>query len=163
MKALYVFCALFVVVSCYSIASSEAKELSDDDIKHQVQLEFRGLAAAIKRLDAKVYFSYFDAEKFSGLNVDGTNLTSLDSLKAIVEPGFTFVEKIESLEFPHVQITVIDGNTVVLVNEYRQQTLLKNGSRINESGGGTQVWSKSSGQWKLVSVSASVKPTKGNE
>jgi hypothetical protein len=35
---------------------------------------------------------------------------------------------------------------------------LKNGSIINVSGGGSQVWSKQSGNWKIVSISASSKP-----
>ncbi len=64
----------------------------------------------------------------------------------------------QSLKFPNVNVSVIDDNTAILVNEFTQTVLLRNGTTYTASGGGTQVWSKRSGQWKLVSVSASNKP-----
>lgn len=56
-------------------------------------------------------------------------------------------------------MSVIDSYTAVLVNEFVQSMTLKDGSIINVSGGGSQVWSKRSGNWKIVSVSASDKPS----
>jgi ketosteroid isomerase-like protein len=158
MKELLFLCAILFVTSCSAIKNHSPVDVSTKSLKQEVEKEFQGLAAAIERLDMDAYLSYFDDEKFSGLNADGTNWTSLDALKAVVMPGFAFVEKVESLTFPHVHISVIDNNTVILVNEYEQVMLLKSGSRVSDAGGGTQVWSKSSGQWKLVSVSASAKP-----
>lgn len=156
MKSLCAFSALLVLASCGSVAS-RTPIVDSDRIKQEVRIEFRGLVAAARNLDTSAYFSYFDHDKFSGLNADGTNWTSINDLTAIVEPGFSLTRKIESLEFTHVHITVIDNQTAILVNEYEQQILLKNGERVSDAGGGSQVWSRSTGQWKLVSVSASIK------
>jgi aspartokinase len=52
-------------------------------------------------------------------------------------------------------VTVINPSTAILVNEYKQTILLKNTDTVQQSGGGTQVWSKSENKWKLVSISAS--------
>ena len=65
------------------------------------------------------------------------------------------IEKITSLEFKNVKVTVINPTTAILVNEYTQTILLKSGDTINQSDGGTQIWSKYNSEWKLVSVSAS--------
>ena len=127
--------------------------------KHKIELEvleeFKGLAEAVESLDADRYFEYFDKEKFTGLNADGTVWHSMDKLEALISSGFPMVEKNLSLEFNKVKVTAINPTTVILVNEYKQSLLLKNGNVIEQAGGGTQVWSKFNGAWKLVSASAS--------
>lgn len=65
------------------------------------------------------------------------------------------IEKIVSLEFDQVKVTVLNPLTAILVNEFTQTILLKDGSSIEQSGGGTQVWLKTGEAWKLVSNSAS--------
>lgn len=110
-------------------------------------------------LDAQQYFTFFAQDQFVGLNADGTIWSSIDDLKKLIEPGFNAVAKVESLIFPVVQVSVIDANTAVLVNQYEQVLVLKSGQKILVAGGGAQVWSRLSGQWKLVSISASSKPT----
>ncbi|TDF37341.1 hypothetical protein EYS14_14405 [Alteromonadaceae bacterium M269] len=141
----------------HAIAFAPLSADTTNRVRVEVQRQFESLVLSAKTLDTKAYFKHIDSDKFSGLNADGTNWTSINDLKAIVEPGFAFVEKIESLEFPHVHITVIDEHTAILVNEYEQQILLKDGTRVEDAGGGTQVWSKASGEWKLVSISAASK------
>ncbi len=128
------------------------------DIEKEVLASFKSLVDASKRLDAENYFKHFDADKFVGLNSDGTNWNSINELVPVVNMGFSSIKEVISLEFPNVQVSVIDDYTAILVNEYSQSMLLKNGTSYTASGGGTQVWSKRSGQWKLVSVSASNKP-----
>lgn len=127
--------------------------------KHNIELEildaFGGLVQASKSLDSNRYFEYFDKEHFTGLNADGTVWHSIDSLETLISAGFPMVEKVLSLEFKNVKVTVINQTTAILVNEYTQSMLLKSGDTISQSGGGTQVWSKADGVWKLVSVSAS--------
>lgn len=127
--------------------------------KHQIELEvleaIKGLVDAVESLDSNRYFEYFDKEKFTGLNADGTVWHSIDDLEAIISSGFRVVEKNISLEFNKVKVTVINATTAILVNEYKQSILLKNSNIIEQAGGGTQVWFKSNGTWKLVSISAS--------
>lgn len=132
-------------------------EQSRSDIRQEIQQSFDGLVEASKALDATLYFKFIDAEKFVGLNADGTNWNSIVGLKELIEPGFNSIEKVQSLIFTNVHISVIDLNTAILVNEYEQKIILKNGAQFNDAGGGTQVWSKASGKWLLVSISASSK------
>lgn len=128
---------------------------------HTSQLEaevldaFKGLVEASKALDPRRYLTYVDADKFTGLSADGKAWHSIKDLENLVLAGFPMVEKIESLEFNRVKVTVINPSTAILVNEYRQTLLLKNKHVVNQAGGGTQVWFKSGDAWKLVSISAS--------
>ena len=142
--------ALALTISPHAFAQS-------DELKKEVLASFQSLVSAAKRLDTQRYFQHFDKEKFVGLSSDGTNWNSIEQFAPLINNGFTAVEKVVSLEFPNVKVSIIDDNTAILVNEFVQSTLLKNGQTIEYAGGGTQVWSKHSGQWKLVSVSASNK------
>jgi hypothetical protein len=155
-KTIRVAFLAILLISC----SSEKMELSEKS-KNRIELEvrksFEALIEASKALDTKRYFEFIDEDKFIGLNADGTNWNSVDDLKVMIESGFSAVEKIEFLEFTNVHVSVIDLNTAILVNEYSQKVLLKSGISINDAGGGTQVWSKVSGEWLLVSISASSK------
>ncbi|BCO18968.1 hypothetical protein KUC3_18250 [Alteromonas sp. KC3] len=150
---------LLIAVFTLSLSHVTQANIDQEDIKKEVLDSFNSLVEASKKLDANAYFEHFDSDKFVGLNSDGTNWNDLNELTPVVDAGFNSIQKVTSLEFPNVKISVIDNNTVILVNEFTQTVLLKNGTTHTASGGGTQVWSKHSGQWKLVSVSASIKPT----
>lgn len=147
---------LAVVTSCSQ--DIKLSEESRNRIEQEIRQSFNGLVDASNALDTERYFEYFELDKFVGLSADGTNWNSIDDLRALIKPSFDMVEKVESLEFTNVHISVIDPNTAVLVNEYEQRILLKSGEIVQDAGGGAQVWSKISGKWKLVSVSASSKP-----
>ncbi|WP_269082180.1 nuclear transport factor 2 family protein [Thalassomonas actiniarum] len=123
----------------------------------EVQESFDLLVNAANALDAEKYFSFIDSDKFVGLGADGSNWNSVEELRAMIVPGFNMVKEIKLLEFTNVKISVIDKNTAVLVNEYQQSMILANGELAEGAGGGTQVWSKASGNWLLVSISASAK------
>ncbi|WP_440056913.1 nuclear transport factor 2 family protein (plasmid) [Pseudoalteromonas sp. T1lg65] len=127
------------------------------DIEQQVTTAFQGLVAASKTLNSAQYFEFIDQEKFVGLNADGSNWNSASELKALIDPSFSALEKVESLTFTNVKVSVIDENTAILVNEYQQTVILKDGSPFTAEGGGMQVWSKSSGKWLLVGIGASAK------
>lgn len=153
-KPIGFFCLGLFLVSC----SNQITELSIDSkeiIEKEVHESFNGLVEASKSLDPTRYIEFFDPSKFVGLNSDGTNFNSIEDLTKLIKPGFESIEKITSLEFTNIKISIIDRNTAVLVNEYEQSALLKNGATHTSKGGGTQVWSKATGDWKLVSVSAS--------
>ncbi len=145
----------FLMLAIQSKSIAQPSDVIEKRIKAEIQHSFEQLVDASKALDTKKYFSFIDEKKFSGLNAQGKNWNSIDGLRAMIEPGFAAVDKIKSLVFTNVHITVIDANTAILVNEFQQQVLLKNGARFEGVGGGAQVWSKSTGQWKLVSISAS--------
>lgn len=149
---------LFFVLALFfnSLAEAETKE---EQIKLEVMEVFKSLVDASEQLDSKLYFDHFDKEKFVGLNSDGTNWNSINDLFSLITNGFDAIKTINSLEFTNVNISVIDSYTAILVNEYVQSMTLKSGHVINLSGGGVQVWSKRSGEWKIVSVSASNKPS----
>lgn len=103
-------------------------------IEQEIQQAFDGLVDASKSLDTKRYFEFIDAEKFVGLNADGTNLNSIVGLNELIEPGFNSIEKVESLIFTNVLISAIDLNTAILVNEYEQKVLLKGGAYYDGAG-----------------------------
>ena len=127
----------------------------NNKIETDVLTAFYGLVEASKSLDSNRYFEYYDTEKFTGLNADGTVWHSFKDLETLIDTGFSLTEKVIALEFKKVKVTVISPDTAILVNEYTQSTLLKNGDVVKGAGGGVQVWFKSGLAWKLVSVSAS--------
>ena len=128
---------------------------NNDEIEAEIIYAFRGLVDAAEALDASRYFDYIDRDKFSGLSADGKAWHSFSDLEAVITNGFDMVEKIVFLEFSNVKVTVINPLTAVLVNEYKQTILLKDGGTVEQSGGGVQVWSKSDDGWTLVSIAAS--------
>ena len=126
-----------------------------EEIEVEVMGAFRGLVEACEALDAGRYFGYIDQEKFSGLSAEGRAWHAFGDLEHVISTGFQTIERIVSLEFHKVKVTVINPSTAILVNEFRQTLRLRNTGLVEQSGGGTQVWSKSGGAWKLVSISAS--------
>lgn len=134
--------------------SSQQKQQAE----REVRLAFSQLVAAYHALDTAKYFSFFYQEKFIGLSEVGTNWNSFAPLKQGIEAGFSAIAHVEQLTFPNVKVSVIDPNTAILVNEFQQIARLHSGDVIEFAGGGTQVWVKHSGSWKLVSISASAKP-----
>ena len=135
-----------------------AKTSEDDQVRQEVLASFESLVASSKALDTQTYFKHFDNEKFSGLDASGQNWNSIDDLRALIEPGFNAVTKVDSLQFNNVKVTVVDSRNAVLVNEFEQLLTLKSGDQISLAGGGVQVWHKADGNWLLVSVAASNKP-----
>lgn len=127
-------------------------------IENEIMQQFETLKTTVKTLDIDAYFNLIDANKFVGLNADGSNWNSIDEFKTLMEPSFNSIAKVHKLEFTNVNISVIDSNTAILVNEFEQDIELKNGQTHSFAGGGTQVWSKQTGKWLLVSISASSKP-----
>lgn len=144
-----------------SMTAADAVPVQKQDtakVEADVMRAFQGLVHASKALDEKRYLDYIDREKFTGLGADGKVWHSFKDLENIIVPGFRMVDKIISLEFPVVKITVINPSTAILSNEFRQTIRLKNADLVRQSGGGTQVWAKSGDAWKLVSISASDSP-----
>ena len=129
--------------------------MSIKQIEAEVMGAFTGLVDASKALDPGRYMAYIDDENFTGLSADGTVWHSIKDLEALIWSGFPMIEQIRSLEFRKVKVTVINQTTAILVNEFKQTILLKDKNVIEQSGGGTQVWSKDGSAWKLVSISAS--------
>lgn len=147
--------SLFIANGC---SAENMRKFNVNHIEAEVLDSFQGLVEASKSLDANRYFQYFDKEKFTGLNSDGRVWLSMERLEKMIRPGFSQIDKIVALEFSNVKVTVINPTTAILVNEYRETILLKNGTIVKQSGGGAQVWSKSGNAWKLVSFSASEAP-----
>ena len=125
------------------------------EIKESVNRAFEDLATASKELDFETYIGYFDRETFTGLNADGTVIHSIGEFENYYRPHFSAIKSYQSLDFEKVKITVINETTAILVNEYKARVEIESGEIVSASGGGTQVWAKSSGEWKLVSVSSS--------
>ena len=144
-----------LIIICNGCSAIKMESIDKSNVESEVLDAFKGLVKASESLDSEKYFAYFDKEKFTGLNADGTVWHSIKNLETLINSGFPMIDKSISLEFKNVKVTVIDQTTAILVNEYKQSLLLKNGNLVNQSGGGTQVWFKSKGAWKLVSVSAS--------
>ncbi len=148
-------CTIFLSACSQQVVSlSKAEEL---EIHETVNQSFLGLVAAVKSLNAHSYYNYFDADKFTSLNEDGTVTHSFKEFKDAYDRQLPLIKKYKSLEFSNVKITVIDKNTAILVNEYDAEIVLQSGDSVFASGAGTQVWSHAATQWKLVSVSSSTK------
>lgn len=124
-------------------------------IESEVLDAFKGLVDACRALDVRRYLDYLDKEKFTGLGADGRVWHSIKDIEDVISAGFAMIEKIVSLEFGKVKVTVLNASTAILVNEFTQTLLLKDATRIDQSGGGSQVWLRSGNTWKLASISAS--------
>jgi hypothetical protein len=154
------FAKILVIVVSLLITSGCSRVNIEPIDKNKIELDvldaFKGLVKASESFDTDRYFEFFDKERFTGLNVDGTVWHSFENFEALISSGFPMVERNLSLEFINVKVTVISPTTAILVNEYKHSMLLKSGDIVEQSGGGTQVWYKSNNVWKLVSVSGSV-------
>ena len=136
-------------------AATKATMTTNDQVTADVLDAFQGLVQASKALDAHRYFAYIDTGRFTGLSAEGKAWHGFKDLEQLILAGFQAVERITSLEFSNVKVTVIDPSLAILVNEYEQTLLLKSGDVVKQAGGGTQVWSRTGDAWKLVSISAS--------
>jgi len=151
---------LVLVLSSLMSCGQQDLKLSESEknqIKTEVKESFESLIESTKQHDWDSYFDHFDQKNFTGLNADGTVWETFQEFKDSVSPIFEMIQSSDSLEFTNVKITALDHNTAILVNQYKQKIILNGGQEIKAAGGGTQVWSKVSGDWKLVSVSSSSK------
>lgn len=128
-------------------------------IREEVRAQFQGLIEAAKSLDADRYLSYFDQKDFTGLGADGTVTHSYREFAAQYRQSLPLFDNYEYLEFFKVKITVLNRTTAILVNEFQADIQPKSGPLISLNGGGSQVWCRKRGVWKLVNVaSATAKP-----
>jgi hypothetical protein len=144
----------------------QAKNNYDEQkIKLQVRNQFDRLVETAKSLDHKNYMKFFDSNKFTSFNEDGTITDDFSAFRLIIEQNFSSFKRYKSLDFYTVKISIIDTNTVVLMNEYTAEVILNDDTIYPAAGAGTQIWSHSSGQWKLVHVTSNhrqVSDTKSN-
>lgn len=133
----------------------EFLEMRESEINKEIAQVFNELADVVKSLDVEQYAEFFNKEKFTALNADGTVTHSFEEFIDSYSVQISAVENYRSLEFKNVKITVINNKTAILVNEYDAVIVLKSGDEISTSGAGTQVWSNEDGNWKLVNVSSS--------
>lgn len=146
----------FTMAGCVS-GPSQLSELDEVTIKLEVEAAFDRLVDATVSADHDRYFSYFDQGSFSALSANGSTLSSFETFKLIYEPQLGAVQSYNVLKFDPVHIQVLDHNNAVLTNEYTAEVVLTSGEVVAASGAGAQVWSKSTGDWKLVHVSDAVK------
>ena len=147
---------LILLFSCdrESLKVSETQELT---IKKEVNTAFLQLIESAKSLNVENYLNHFDSNNFTGINGDGTIIRSLADFRKMYTEGMTHLKSYKSLEFPEVHITIINNFTAILVNEFDMVGISYTGDEFSASGAGTQIWSKKSGIWKLISVSGSHK------
>jgi hypothetical protein len=153
MKNNYLVCVLILLG--LSACEKQDDRMTEKDVKKEINLVFIDLVKSAKTLNVDDYMQFFDKENFSGINSDGTIITSFDVFKSIYASGVKYLKSYKSLVFPKVEISVINSTTAILVNEYKMVGILASGAEFTANGAGTQVWSKETGKWKLVSVSAS--------
>jgi len=154
MRSYFLIIVLLVALACASHHPVKADNLHAD-IAGEVQARFDSLATAARTGDSDAYYSHFDKQHFSGIHMDGKVWPDFTSFKIAADYGFVSVKKTHSLIFSDVHVQVIDDRTVILINRFEQDIELHDGIRATVKGAGTQVWSRRSGTWLLVSVSAS--------
>jgi len=153
-RALTLVILLLVFNGC---AHNKVKQIENIDakIKSEVTQSFNGLVEAAKSLNVERYLQFFDKDKFTSLNENGSVYHSLHDFEKQYREQIPYIEKYKSLKFYNMKIKVINSSTAILVNEFNAVVLLKSGETVSASGAGTQVWSKISDRWKLVNVSSS--------
>ena len=157
-KRLLIILLSFAVLAGCNRPTPVLTEQEKEQIRQDITTAFDGLAAGAKSPDVNRYFDYFNKDKFTALNADGTVTHSFEEFKKSYLDQTKSISKYESLDFKNVKITVIDKKTAILVNEYKAKVILKSSQSVEATGAGTQVWSKAGSKWKLVSVSSSAMP-----
>ncbi|WP_409377725.1 YybH family protein [Balneola sp. MJW-20] len=127
-----------------------------EDIRSEVLFEFRQLTEAVQSQDTEAYYAFFDQDHFTA-QFGGMTIDSFAAFKAIYDSILPDLDGYLSLEFPVVEVRVINETSAVLINEYSEVVLTVSGDTVRTSGSGTQVWDKTSGHWKLVHVAGSTK------
>ncbi|MCM8557753.1 YybH family protein [Sphingomicrobium sediminis] len=125
-------------------------------IAGEVEARFESLVAAAERGDTNAYFAHFDGGTFTALNASGTVNTDFDLFRVDYLEASGAIEGYDALDFPKVEVRVLDRDTAVLVNEYQGRVRLGDGNVVAIAGGGQQVWQKTDGEWLMVSVGSSV-------
>lgn len=158
MKHKSVALVLALVLGACVMGQSHGPTRDDAKVKSEVEAAFETLVNATRSGDHDLYFSLFDAESFTALTANGSILSSFEAFKQIYEPQLGAIESYKTLNFDPVHIQVIDPTHAILTNEYTADVVLTSGALVSASGAGTQVWSKSTGAWKLVHISDALKP-----
>jgi len=125
-----------------------------EETKAEVLLQFNGLVDAVESLDAQAYYGFFDQSNFTA-QFGGVTLDSFADFKTIYDSYLPSLQGYLSLDFPVVEVRVINESSAVLINEYLEVVLTVSGDTLRNSGSGTQVWKKTGREWKLVHVAAS--------
>lgn len=149
----FVLAGVFAVLGCFAQSGLTAAEKKQ--VEGQIEVAFAGLVDAAKAMDAQAYLAFFDRERFTALNADGTVTHDFASFANFYRQQLTALAKFESLTFDRVKVQVLDQRHAILVNEYVAKLRLLSGDVIESAGAGTQVWALKDGKWLLVSVSSS--------
>ncbi len=139
--------------------ANDCQEIPETETIAEINHAFSGLVKAARSLDTKQYFNFFDHERYTALNSDGSVTHSFLEFQKNFSQQIAFIEAYKTLQFHNVKITVLDCKTALLINEYSATIKLKSNQIIQAEGAGTQLWSKKSGHWKLLHVAGSEKPT----
>ena len=149
---------LIVLLTNNFVANVAADEFDASAIESEILKRFEELVAVSKSLDVDKYLEFFDAEKFTALNENGTVTHRFSAFSQNIRRNFAGFKGYKTIEFTNVKVAVLDANTAILVNEFQATVILNNNNEISVGGAGTQVWQKAEGQWLLVNVSSSPKP-----
>jgi len=147
---------IFVTAGCVQ-NNMDLDRNSELRIESEVKQAFKALAVSARSLNIDNYLGFFDREKFTSLNDNGSVFHSFSEFEKSYRQQIPFLKKYNSLEFTNVKITVLNNSTAILVNEYAAEVVLQSGDTVSAGGAGSQVWSKASGSWLLVNVSGSAK------
>ena len=150
--------ALLLVLIVLPACSATPPPPDGDTIRAHVDAAFAELVSAVQSLDIDHYLTFFDRERFTALNADGTVVHTFAEFAHATREQLSGIRAYESLAFDRVKITVVNETTAILVNEYRATVVLMSGETATAAGAGTQVWSAASGDWKLLHVASSVHP-----
>lgn len=152
-SCLLVFC---VVTSSACSQESPLSSAEEAQVRVEVEQAFDSLIAAAKTLEVAPYLAHFDEQDFTAM-LEGEVLLSFDELEAMYTAQAPALKAYISLEFDKVQVTVIDRNVAVLVNEFTETIVLATGDTLDISGAGSQVWVRKVSDWKLINISGGVR------
>ena len=117
-----------MVIFALSLCCLAQANPNHSDLEEEVLNSFQSLVEASKRLDTEAYYQHFDADKFVGLNSDGTNWNSMDELVPVINTGFSAIQKLNSLEFPNGYLKEVFGKWIPDINS-KLQSIKKSGAK----------------------------------
>jgi len=139
-----VLCALLFLTACNPNHGSPR-------VEDEVRQAFDNLTQASRTLNHDRFLAHFEPEGFS-IVINGETRFDFDEFSEFYLTQSTQIERIDTLNFDLVHITVLNPNSAILLNHYTQTLQLKSGEMIEASGSGTQIWVRRGDNWKIIHV-----------
>tara|TARA_R110000868_G_scaffold102686_2_gene282936 strand:- start:15757 stop:16266 length:510 start_codon:yes stop_codon:yes gene_type:complete len=128
---------------------AEQQVLSTDE--QTVCSRFHEMVAAAQRVETDAVFGFFQPDGFSAA-LSGRLYSDWSAWAQEYRESVAAIASFDRMKFPEVRVRTIAPDTILLLNTYDEQVTLQDGSVHQLTGFGTQVWTRQTGDWRIVHI-----------